>query len=77
LCTEGVFEGVYGAENAPLGRLNCRWHTSSSTGEMYRVLEWTNDELNVIGYISNREDVHSWEELIAFRATQAGPFPAE
>ena len=59
----------------PAGRVNCREHTSSSTAAMYHVLEWTNDELLVIGYISNRVDVHSWDELITFWQNDAGPFP--
>jgi hypothetical protein len=75
-CPEGNYEGEYGAENVVQGRLNCREHTSSS-GANYHVLEWTNDELLVIGYISNRVDLHDWEDLVIYRATTAGPFPPD
>ena len=41
---------------------------------LFHVMEWTNDQLLVIGYFSNREDLHTWEELIAFWQEDSGPF---
>jgi hypothetical protein len=57
-----------------VGRVNCREHTSSSTGAQYHVIEWTDENLLVIGYISNRSDLHTWDELIDFWLNQAGPY---
>lgn len=73
-CKDANFEGTYDIDDAPAGRLNCRSHTSSSTGEPYRVMEWTNDNLLVIGYLSNRADLHTWNQLFDFWSGQAGPF---
>lgn len=72
-CGEGNFEGEYTIADVPAGRLNCREHTSDS-GFMFHVLEWTNEELLVIGYMSNNVDVHTWDELITFWQDEAGPF---
>lgn len=70
-CEQGNYEGGYGTEGVALGRVNCREHTSSDTGAMYHVIEWTNDDQLVIGYISNRVDAHSWQELIDFWSEQS------
>jgi hypothetical protein len=72
-CPDGNFEGPYNnADGDQVGRFNCRRHTSSSSGSLYHVIEWTNDQLLVISYISNRADLHTWAELIEFWQ-QAGP----
>jgi hypothetical protein len=72
-CPEGNFEGPYNSSAGDyVGRFNCRQHTSSSSGSLYHVIEWTNDGLLVIGYISNRADLRSWADLIAFWQ-DAGP----
>jgi hypothetical protein len=72
-CSEGNYESTYTISEQVAGRINCRLHEGSS-GAMYNVIEWTNDALLVIGYISNRVDLHTWDELIEFWETQAGPF---
>ena len=74
-CPEGNFEAIYERDGGPVGRINCREHTSS-TGSHYHVLEWTHEPLLVIGYISNKVDTHTWDDLIAFWNGKAGPFPA-
>jgi hypothetical protein len=76
-CEEGTYEDTYQISGEDAGRLNCRLHTSSTSGLLYRVIEWTNEELLVIGYISNRADLHTWEELLTFWEQQAGPFSLE
>jgi len=40
----------------------------------FHVIEWTSDDLLVVGYISNRADLRSWDDLIAFWQERAGPF---
>ena len=73
-CIEANYEAPYSMGDTPTGRVNCRQHHSSTTGDLYRVIEWTNDHLLVIGYFSNREDLHTWDELIKFWQEHAGPF---
>ena len=73
-CEEANFEDTYKVGDNVAGRINCRQHTSSSTGSLYHVIEWTSDDLLVIGYISNRADLRSWQDLIDFWAQKAGPF---
>ena len=72
-CAEGNYLSQYDFDGR-VGRVNCREHTSQSTGAQYHVIEWTDQNLLVIGYISNRVDVHSWDELIDFWLNRAGPF---
>ena len=73
-CEEANYEDTYTVDDIVAGRVNCRQHTSSSTGSLYHVIEWTNDELLVLGYISNRADLRTWQDLIDFWAQEAGPF---
>ena len=71
-CNQGNHLAPYDFDGR-VGRVNCREHTSSS-GAQYHVIEWTDEDLLVIGYISNRVDVHTWDELIDFWLNQAGPY---
>lgn len=71
-CNQGNSLAPYDFDGR-VGRVNCREHTSSS-GAQYHVIEWTDENLLVIGYISNRVDVHTWDELIDFWLNQAGPY---
>jgi hypothetical protein len=75
-CDEGNYLAIYKRDANPVGRVNCRSHTSSSTGALFHVIEWTHEATLVIGYISNRVDAHTWDELIDFWETRAGPFPS-
>jgi hypothetical protein len=75
-CAQANQEGRYTIGDQPAGRRNCRSHHSASTGDPFNVIEWTNEQLLVIGYFSNRADLHTWAELITFWQEQAGPFPA-
>jgi len=72
-CAEGNYLSEYDFDGR-VGRVNCREHTSQSTGAHFHVIEWTDQNLLVIGYISNRVDVHSWDELTDFWLNRAGPF---
>jgi hypothetical protein len=73
-CSDANYEDAYSVGDAVAGRVNCRQHTSSSSGSLYHVIEWTNDELFVVGYVSNRADLRSWQDLIDFWTNDAGPF---
>jgi hypothetical protein len=73
-CRDANFEGPYTIGESSGGRINCRSHHSSTTGVEYKVIEWTNDALLVLGYFSNRTDLHTWDELIEFWQNTAGPF---
>jgi hypothetical protein len=72
-CNEGNYLEPYDVDGR-VGRVNCYEHTSSSTGSQYHVIEWTDEDLLVIGYISNRVDLHTWDELIDFWLNEAGPY---
>jgi hypothetical protein len=73
-CTDANSEDTYAIDGEIAGRINCRQHTSSSSGSVYNVMEWTHFELLVLSYISNRADLRSWDALINFWAHKAGPF---
>lgn len=71
-CTDGNFEGIYGFEDGRSGHYNCREHTGS--GATYHVFEWTENNTLVIGYISNRTDLHTWDDLYNFFVDRGGPY---
>jgi hypothetical protein len=71
-CDQGNSLQPYDFEGR-VGRVNCREHTSSS-GSHYHVIDWTDENLLVIGYLSIRVDIHDWNELIEFWLNQAGPY---
>lgn len=73
-CKDANFEDTYTIGGEIAGRVNCRQHTSSSSGLLYHDIEWTHDELLVLSYISNRADLRSWDELIDFWVEKSGPF---
>lgn len=73
-CKDANYEAAYTIGETEAGRINCRQHTSPSSGSLYHVIEWTRDDLLVIGYISNRADLRSWQDLIDFWTQRAGPF---
>jgi hypothetical protein len=73
-CDQANYEATYNIDGEVAGRVNCRQHTSSSSGALYHDIEWTHDELLVLGYISNRADLRSWEDLIDFWIEKSGPF---
>jgi hypothetical protein len=73
-CEEANYEDTYTIGGEVAGRVNCRQHTSSSSGSLYHVIEWTHLDLLVLGYISNRADLRSWEDLIDFWIEKSGPF---
>lgn len=42
-CDQGNFEDEYERDGERVGRVNCREHTSSSSGGQYHVIEWTHE----------------------------------
>ncbi|MEA2676014.1 MAG: hypothetical protein QOJ81_155 [Chloroflexota bacterium] len=72
-CDQGNYLADYDMDGR-VGRVNCREHTSSTTGALFHVIEWTDSNLLVIGYLSIRSDVHTWDELIDFWLNQGGPY---
>ncbi len=64
VCEMGNFEGAYELGER-IGRYSCREHIGSS-GAAYHVLEWTDEDALVIGYISNLAEAHTWPEIIEF-----------
>jgi hypothetical protein len=71
-CSKANYESAYSISGKPAGRVQCREHTSTSTGLRYRDIEWTNDTLLVVGFVSHREA--TWDELISFWTNEGGPF---
>lgn len=74
-CNQGNYLVPYDFDGR-VGRVNCREHTNSTTGAQYHVIEWTDENLLVIGYLSIRTDVHvhTWDELQEFWLNRAGPY---
>ena len=70
-CEEANYEASYDVEDEPGGRIACRDRIGTS-GFLFREMEWTNDELLVLAFISNR--LKTWDELIDFWVNLAGPY---
>ena len=71
-CSKANYEASYTVSSKPAGRIACRDRISTSSGLLFREMEWTNDQLLVLGFFSNR--VHPWDELIDFWTNSGGPF---
>jgi hypothetical protein len=71
-CTEGNFLSSYtvGDDEDPAGQVMCTTVTASS-GRVFKVIEWTNEPMGILGYLQS--PTLSWEELIEFWSTKAGP----
>jgi hypothetical protein len=70
-CAAANYEDTYTLAGAIAGRLQCTTRTSSS-GQHYKVIEWTHEGLDILSYISS--ETASWDEMINFWKTDAGPF---
>ena len=49
----------------------CTTVTSSSGGRVFKVIEWTNEPLRILGYLQSA--TLEWDDLIEFWSTKAGP----
>ena len=47
-CALGNYEYTYTVNGEPAGRILCTTYVSGRTGETFRVIEWTNDELYAV-----------------------------
>jgi hypothetical protein len=70
-CSKGTYEGTYTIDGKDAGSIRCMVVTGSQTGTKYRVIEWTNDSLVILTYMSS--STMSWDDLIAFWQSSAGP----
>jgi hypothetical protein len=70
-CSKADYEGTYTIDGKDAGQLRCMIVTGTQTGTKYRVIEWTNDSLLILSYLSS--STMSWDDLIAFWQSSAGP----
>jgi hypothetical protein len=70
-CAKGTYEGTYTIDGKDAGSIRCMVVTGTQTGTKYRVIEWTNDSLLILSYMSS--STMSWDDLIAFWQSSAGP----
>jgi hypothetical protein len=68
-CAGANYDETYSVGGAVAGRLQCTTRTSSA--RHYKVIEWTRESLQILGYISS--ETGSWAQLIDFWKTEAGP----
>jgi hypothetical protein len=68
-CAGANYDETYNLSGAVAGRLQCTTRTSS--GRHYKVMEWTRESLQILGYISS--ETATWAQLIDFWKMQAGP----
>jgi hypothetical protein len=72
-CALGNYEYTYTVNGQPSGRILCTTYVSARTGETFRVIEWTNDELEVLAYASS--PTMTWGQMVEFWRGSAGPVP--
>jgi hypothetical protein len=72
-CALGNYEYTYTVNGEPAGRILCTTYVSARTGETFRVIEWTNDELDVLAYASS--PTMTWGQMVEFWRGSAGPVP--
>jgi hypothetical protein len=72
-CALGNYEFTYTVNGEPAGRILCTTYVSARTGETFRVIEWTNDELDVLAYASS--PTMTWGQMVEFWRGSAGPVP--
>jgi hypothetical protein len=72
-CALGNYEWTYTVNGAPAGRILCTSYISPRTNQTFRVIEWTNDELNILAYASSA--TLGWGEMVEFWRGSAGPIP--
>jgi len=70
-CAQGNYESSYSVTDSVAGQIRCMTVTGSKTGTVYRVIEWTNEPLLILSYLSSA--TLSWDEIILFWQSQAGP----
>ena len=72
-CALGNYEYTYTVSGEPSGRILCTTYVSGKTGETFRVIEWTNDELEVLAYA--KSPTMTWGQMVEFWRGSAGPVP--
>jgi hypothetical protein len=70
-CASGDYQSTYTLGGAPAGRIQCT--TRTANGQLFRVIEWTREELRILAYLSSA--TASWTDMIAFWKSAAGPRP--
>lgn len=69
-CSEGTLLSTYTIDEGDVaGQIMCT--TFKSGGRTYRVIEWTNEPLRILGYMQSA--TLDWDALIEFWSTKAGP----
>jgi hypothetical protein len=69
-CSEGTLLSTYTIDEGDVaGQIMCT--TFTSDGRTFRVIEWTNEPLRILGYMQSA--TLEWDELIEFWSTKAGP----
>jgi len=72
-CALGNYEWTYTVDGRPTGRILCTSYVSARTRQTYRVIEWTNDDLQILAYASS--STLSWGQMVEFWRGSAGPVP--
>lgn len=72
-CALGNYEWTYTVNGEPAGRILCTSYVSARTKQTFRVIEWTNDDLNILAYASS--PTLGWGEMVEFWRGSAGPIP--
>ena len=71
-CQEGDLLSTYTIDEGDIaGQVMCTTVTSSSGGRVFKVIEWTNEPLRILGYMQSA--TLEWDDLIEFWSTKAGP----
>lgn len=69
-CATANYEATYSIAGTAAGRLQCTTRLSNS-GETYKVIEWTRENLRILAYLSSA--TATWDQMITFWKTEAGP----
>jgi hypothetical protein len=69
-CDQGNYLAGYTIEGIPAGQILCTLYDAPE-GKQYRVIEWTNDNRNILTYMSSA--TRTWQELIDYWTDEAGP----
>ena len=69
-CAEGNYTSTYTIDGAPAGQILCVLYDAPD-GKQYKVIEWTNDNRNILTYMSSA--TRTWDDLISYWTDEAGP----
>jgi len=68
-CASANYQSTYTLGGEIAGRIQCT--TRTANGQLFRVIEWTREELRILAYLSSA--TATWTEMIAFWRQEAGP----